>query len=606
VGRDGVWFKNGLKGGVKTHNISALLICHNKVKFTKPICLAGITMYFYVMRLTALLLSIFIWGQTFAQPQVYKRWDKRYGGTYLDEVNSLLSTPDGGFLLSGSSSSRINGDKTQDNWDTTSATYDYWIVKVDSLGNKQWDKRYGGTDNETFYNTLITDDGGYLLAGVSVSDSGGDKTEFNWDTHHLGDYWIVRIDESGNTLWDRHYGGFGYDELRASAKTKDGGFILAGYTDADAGGDITEANRGSGPDYWIIKIDSVGNKQWDKRYGGTSADYLSNVIATDDGGFVLAGRSVSGIGGDKTQPNWDVATGLTMDYWIIKIDSLGNKQWDKRYGGTNDEYLSCIQQTEDGFIIGGWSGSRISGDVSENGHGIGAGSTDYWIIKIDSSGVKQWDKKIGGNLTDILYDIQLLSNNGGYLLSGVSRSNASDDKSEDNTDIEDGWIVKIDTTGNVIWDKTLKANSSPTYRSVIRGVALPDSCYVITYSTITRFSDDKTQDNWDTVTGVTRDFWMIKFCENEQLNTSIYPLNYDTDLLSIFPNPTTNKLTCTLLASLKQVYYQVLSIDGKVLINNTAITQPHFEVDVSELASGVYYLVLQDDKERTVKRFVKY
>jgi hypothetical protein len=555
------------------------------------------------MRLTALLLSIFIWGQIFAQPQLYKRWDKRYGGTYLDEVNSLLSTPDGGFLLSGSSSSRINGDKTQDNWDTTSATYDYWIVKTDSLGNMQWDKRYGGEDDETLYETVITDDGGYLLAGIARSQISGDKSQVGRDTfpYIIGDYWVVKIDPLGNKLWDKCFGGYGSDQLRAVAKAKDGGFVLAGYVGSGAEGDITEGNRGLGADYWIIKIDSLGNKQWDKRYGGSSEEYLIDILTTNDGGFLLGGQSASGADGDKSEPNWDVATGLTMDYWIVKIDSSGNKQWDKRYGGTNDEAFARIQQIDGGIIIGGVSGSGVNGDKTEPSH-----SGDYWIIKIDSLGNKLWDRCIGGNGFDALKDIEIIPDHRGYLLSGISRSNASGDKSENNTDIEDGWVVKIDTSGAVIWDKTLKVNSSPTYRSVIRGIALPDSCYVIAYSTVTRLSDDKTQDNWDTITGVTRDFWMIKFCENEQLNTSVYPLNYDTDLLSIFPNPTTNKLTCTLSAIPQQAYYQITSAGGKQVIANTVIKEKYFNVDISQLASGVYYLVLQDDKERTVKRFVKY
>ena len=143
------------------------------------------------------------------QDSLCKQWDKRYGGLLYDMLFSCISTSDGGYLLGGASLSGIGGDKTQDNWDTTYNTADFWVVKIDSTGIKQWDKRFGGySDDGRLCSLIQTTDGGYLLCGISVSGIGGDKTQ-----NCLGgdDYWIVKIDSAGNKQWDRRYGGSGDD-----------------------------------------------------------------------------------------------------------------------------------------------------------------------------------------------------------------------------------------------------------------------------------------------------------------------------------------------------------------------------------------------------------
>src|SRR6185436_11739446 len=151
-------------------------------------------------------------------------------------------------------------------------------------------------------------------------------------------------------------------------------------------------------------------KQWDYRFGGDTIEYLNSFQQTHDGGYILGGISYSDSTGDRTGHNWD-STKATPDYWIIKIDSLGNKEWDKRYGGTNYDKFFCLEQTFDrGYILGGWTISSISGDKTQDT----IGSSDMWIVKIDSLGNKQWDKDFGGILDDYLYSLQQTSD-GGYI-----------------------------------------------------------------------------------------------------------------------------------------------------------------------------------------------
>src|SRR6185436_478963 len=139
-------------------------------------------------------------------------------------------------------------------------------------------------------------------------------------------------------MWDKRLGGIESDWITFFQCTADGGYILGGSSYSPVSGDKTQDHWGQG-DYWIVKTDSLGNKQWDKRFGGTQTDNLMALQQTSDGGYILGGYSASGIGGDKTQAVWG---GFYSDYWIIKTDSLGNKEWDRDFGGTNVDNLYSL------------------------------------------------------------------------------------------------------------------------------------------------------------------------------------------------------------------------------------------------------------------------
>ena len=213
---------------------------------------------------------------------------------FNDVFNDAILTPDGGYLLIGKSNSPIHGDKTQ----ATRGSYDYWLVKVDPNGNKTWDKRYGGASNDEAHGVVAAPDGGYLILGTSNSSADGDKTQ---TSRGQSDYWAIKLDADGNKTWDKRYGG-SLDETAASlVAASDGGYLMFGNSNSQAGGDKSDAPLGQ-QDYWAVKIDGNGNKVWDKTYGGTSGDYAYSALATDDGGFLLLGYSSSGAGGNKTDP----------------------------------------------------------------------------------------------------------------------------------------------------------------------------------------------------------------------------------------------------------------------------------------------------------------
>jgi hypothetical protein len=453
---------------------------------------------------------LFLLQITSAQNPLVKMWDKRFGGTDSEVIEAIQQSSDEGFILGGDSPSGISGDKTQPSW----GGYDYWIVKTDSLGNKQWDKNYGGTDMEYFRSVRQTSDNGFIFSGTSKSGIGGDKTEPTWGTF---DFWIVKTDSLGNKQWDKDFGGTMNDDAFCIEQTSDKGFIMGGPSTSGISGDKTQPSWGN-QDYWIIKTDLLGNKQWDKSFGGTDGDILFSLLKTFDGGFILGGRSLSGISGDKTQLSWG-----GYDYWIVKTDSLGNMQWDKDFGGTDDDELYTIQQTSDGgFILGGSSQSSASGDKTQNSWG----NWDYWIVKTVWLGNTQWDKNFGGSNYDYFRSVRQTSDSG-YLISGDSDSPMSGDKTEGNLGITQTWILKTDSVGNKLWDKTIFTTGSD---NIGLAVEAEDNCYLIANYSYSGIGGYKTQIAWNN----SFDYWIVKFCDS-----TIFPSAAVTATSSLCPG------TCT-------------------------------------------------------------
>jgi hypothetical protein len=359
-----------------------------------------------------------------------KIWDKRFGGNDDDDFVSIEPTLDGGFILGGTSESAASGDKTEPNF----GFRNIWVVKIDSNGTKQWDKRFGSNQSEYFGNVIQTADGGYMVAGStqSLTPSGNVSQPTNGYT----DFWVLKLDSSGTILWDARYGGSGVDNLYSMQSTSDGGYILTGSSSSPISGDKTVGLVGGSSDFdvWMIKIDNAGIKQWDAGFGGDESEFWGEVIPTSDGGYIWMVESESGISGDKTH----AAIG-DQDYWIIKVNSTGVKEWDATYGTTGWDYPTEILQTPDGgYIVGGYTSSGISGDKTQ----ASIGFSDYWLLKISATGTKQWDAAFGGSSGDELHEL-IQTSDGGFMVGGLSRSSISGDKSQPTWGGNDFWILKL-------------------------------------------------------------------------------------------------------------------------------------------------------------------
>jgi len=324
-----------------------------------------------------------------------------------------------------------------------------------------WEKSYGGQHADYLFDAQPTADYGFILAGSSLSNKTGNKTD---DNRGDLDYWIWKMNEKGDLDWQKSIGGSGFDLLQSIKNTRDGGFILAGTSSSGKSFQKKEDCKGI-TDFWVIKLDASGAEQWQRTIGGSGQDELLCAFQTKDGGYMLGGSSSSSppiISNIKPEGKSIVTTKAdlynkseksrgNMDYWIVKLDKQGEIEWQKTYGGQYTDVLRSMEQTTDnGYILAGYSNSPISGDKTENNKGIG----DFWIIKINDAGEIQWQNTYGAEGDDQPYVIHQTSD-GGYVVGGNSNSrNALTSLGGIVSNGTDYWILKLDEEGGVLWSKT--------------------------------------------------------------------------------------------------------------------------------------------------------
>jgi hypothetical protein len=358
----------------------------------------------------------------------------------------------------------------------------------------EWEKCFGGTYNEKAKSIIQTTDGGYAVAGFSDSND-GDVTGHNGGPSD--DYWIVKINSSGDLEWEKSFGGSSNDEANSIVQTTDGGYVIAGASFSNDG-DVTNHHGGTTyADYWIVKLDSAGNMQWQKSYGGSLDDQANSIIQTSDGGFAIAGYSgssdgdVTGIGG--------------INYWILKLGSGGIIQWQKSYGGTWGDWAQSIIGTADGgYAVAGYTNSSDH-DVIGN-HSMY--NYDYWVMKLNTAGDWNWKKCYGGSSSDGAYSIKQTSE-GGFVIAGLTESD--DDDVTGHHHVEDDWIVKVDATGSLTWEKALGGFENDYAISIVQS---NDGGYVAAGGTA---SNDGDVSGYHQGYYFTSDYWVVKLDENGNL-----------------------------------------------------------------------------------------
>jgi hypothetical protein len=475
-----------------------------------------------------ILILLFIastYSVTFAQSVL---WDKTIGGSGGDNLSVVVATTDGGYLLGGFSSS----DKSEDKTEASKGGDDYWVVKLNADGMKEWDKTIGGNGQDQLTALQQTTDGGYILGGSSYSDKSGDKSEENKQTEYFSsDYWLVKLNADGSKAWDKTIGGNGQDELASLQQTSDGGYILGGFSNSDKSGDKSEASIGNG-DYWIVKLNTDGTIVWNKTIGGSESDRLTALQQTSDGGYILGGSSDSNKGGDKTED----AKG-SDDYWVVKIKADGTEEWDKTLGANGyDNLLSLRQTTDGGYVLGGFSNSDQGGDKTEQNKSGGAGFYDYWVVKLQPDGTKAWDRTIGGNFNDYFRTL-LPTPDGGYLLAGSSESGISGDKTGGNKGEFgwDYWVVKLDANGTKTWDKTIGGGGNDIAQSLEQ---TPDGGWIVGGNSDSGIGGDKTEEfKGGGESG--SDYWVVKLnnddnpCDQAVQSFTLISADTDEELMAL-------------------------------------------------------------------------
>ncbi|MCH7762002.1 PQQ-like beta-propeller repeat protein, partial [candidate division TA06 bacterium] len=316
-------------------------------------------------------------------------FERTYGGGLNDIGLSVQQSQDGGYIIAGSSMSFGAGLR------------DAYLIKTDSLGDTLWTRTFGGSLEDLGYSVKETQDGGYIIAGGTESFGAG-----------FFDVYLVKTDSSGDTLWTRTFGGTNWDLGYSVHQTQRGEFVIVGLTDPSGIGM---------DDVYLIKTDSLGDTLWTKTYGGASVDVGYSVQETSDGGYIITGYTYSfGAGG--------------VDVYLIKTDSLGDTLWTRTYGDDDDDVGRTVQQTSDGgYIIAGHTLS------------FGAGLSDVYLIKTDSLGDTLWTRTYGGTGKDFGHSVQQTSD-GGYIITGQMNSFGAV-----------GWavyLIKTDSLGDTLWTKT--------------------------------------------------------------------------------------------------------------------------------------------------------
>ncbi len=410
------------------------------------------------------LLGLFVFCQNgFAQLTL--EWNHTYGGTGYEEMGASILTEDGGYLFGGITTSRTPAfevsNNTNDTIDFPELTGDYWIVKTDGDGDVIWDKRYGGFYEDRLWSIVPTLDGGYLLGGESRSGIGADRT---WTNRGQRDFWVVKIDANGNKQWDRAYGGTGDEELRKIVPLPNGQFWLAGFSNSPASFEKSESAFNGSYDYWSVRIDENGVPLGDYTFGGEGKDRLFDAILTDDGNILLGGPTESTPSFNKTAPFYGV-----NDNWIVKCTPFGSIIWDAAFGGNKEDVLQRLKKSKDGnyFAIGQSTSDKLTGNKTADHYG----GDDIWLVKFEDTGTNAniiWDQSYGGISSDQGFDV-VESGLGNLLVIGES-SSAPDgvQKSAPVLGGKDYWFIFATNTGNALWDETLGGTSNENGRHILQ------------------------------------------------------------------------------------------------------------------------------------------
>ena len=489
-------------------------------------------------------------------------FQKAYGGGFGDWGNSIQQTTDGEYIITGGTNSF-----------TLSWYHDLYLIKTDSNGDLMWSKSYGGDEgNETGLSVLQTNEGGFIIVGVTFSFGQGGS-----------DLYLIRTNSTGDTLWTKTFGGDHNDGGKSIQQTSDGGFILTGYT----GGGVA----GTDYDIYLIKLDSEGSILWTKTYGGTGDDYGESVQQTIDGGFIIAGYGTSFGAG-------------TWDFYLIKTDDIGNISWSKTYGGPNADYGHEVQQTSDGgYIITGTTG------------GFSTNNWDVYLIKTDSVGDVSWSKTYGGTQPDYGNSVQQTLDDG-FVIVGET--------------LENVLIIRTTSTGDTLWTKTFGGTGNDLGSSIILtndgGLAITgdiqsppinfygnvyliktdangnSGCYenyhnsvvsevnpIVTSPTL-QISSGGTSGN--PATNIVDGGTETVLCTS----VGIKNIQYSGIELKVCPNPFTSFTTLQTDRILKNATLIIYNSFGQRIREIEQITGKTFSIQRQDLLSGIYYLQIVEDE----------
>jgi hypothetical protein len=529
-------------------------------------------------------IGIIVFQKNYAQDIL---WEKSYGGKHAEYLYDIIPTPDYGFIMGGSSISKKTGNKTEDN----KGDLDYWIWKMDEKGDLDWQKNFGGVGQDLLKVVLLTNEGGFLLAGQSNSNEGQDKKE---NSRGQSDFWIIKLNAKGGEEWQRTIGGIGQDNLSSIVRTRDGGYVVGGSSASGISGDKKTEHYG-GLDYWVMKLDADGTIVWQQSFGGIYNDELSSIVLTQDGGYLLGGSSNSSESGNKTEKHLGA-----YDYWIVKLDKEGNEQWQKSIGSKGNDQLSNLLVAKDGnYIIGGNSNSESGDDKRTNNEN----GSDFWILKLDKDTREiLWQATYDIGKDDML--MSLIENDDQSLLLGgythgervKSKSKALKPRiSKVKEEIEplkkgtaDYVVLKLDSTGEEKWRNSVGSDGEDLLKKVIE---TRDGAYLLGGTSNGSISRDKNS------TKGGRDFWIVKLKDKQKPPK-------DRVTIESIPNPAIDYTNIIIGYEFKKGTATLVDLGGRVL-QQFEIQDRTVPINLQGLPDGIYIVNIKTDISNDGVKIIK-
>ncbi len=504
-------------------------------------------------------------------------WQKDIKSSTQDFLSQVTTTIDQQYLITGSS---IQSNKQQNNG------YDFHLVKLNQQGEQVWEKYFSGQNHDYLSSTVSTQEGGFLLAGTSYSGKGLDKKD---DLKGGSDIWLIRINESGDELWQKTLGSTSDEEARAVIQTTDLGFFVAG--------NIQNSSKGYGSkDVFITRLDKDGKELSQLILGGKGLDELEKMIPTKDGGTLLGIYSRSGATTNNNKPSATngkdpissrnqspVAINQMAksssnfgegDYWIVKLDKNGKVEWEKNYGGKGDDHLRTLSLSSSGYLIGGESRSERSGNKSV---GVEEG-TDLWLISLNDRGEEQWQKSYNFKNRDVLMSTSVIysgdeQSSKGILLGGYTQAEGRIEK-----DDETFWMLYLDQSGNEQWRKYVSGESRQKEERLSDLKLNKDGSIVLAGTSAKELGKEN---------------WKIVKLGDKQVDQLI--AKYD---MKIYPNPVTDYAYVEIGFDFKEAEILLYDMSGRqlqYLKTKNRVTK----IDTQALIQGAYLITIKTDTNKT-------